>query len=98
MKISMVLIQREMARLNLNEQDNPRTDYALAVAGACYALEAASSNSYGHWREVYKETAKKLFPFDENLFLSISDNPEKQLIMAGALIALEIERLQNEEK
>ena len=67
----------------------------LAVFGACYVLDFAARYSGQHetWRAKYNKASKALFPFDDEWWKPTPDNPIKQLIKAGALIAAEIDRL-----
>lgn len=80
------------------EHDASHTDMGLCVAGASYALDAASEHSGEHqsWKDLYKEYATAVFPFDEEWFKPTPNDPIRQLVKAGALIAAEIDRLQNQ--
>lgn len=76
------------------EHDAEHTSSALAVAAASYALDvAAMGDNYESWKEIYKEQARRLWPFDEE-WRKVSPDPIRNLVKAGALIAAEIDRLQ----
>lgn len=69
----------------------------LAIAGACYALGAASYSapSQSHrWK--LREVAKELWPWGGHWWKPEKANPVRELVKAGALIAAEIDRLERE--
>lgn len=76
--------------------DSSHTDMALATAGASYALGVVSKHgdvSKG-WRNIYSAYSKRIWPFNKGWFKPTPNDPVKQLVKAGALIAAEIDRLQ----
>ena len=77
------------------EHDASHTDMTLAVAGAAYALDIAGfySGECDSWRQIYCANAAKVWPFDLEWFKSTHDDPVRQLVKAGALIAAEIDRI-----
>lgn len=80
------------------EHDANHTAMSLAVAGAAYALFAAAvhGGEGGSWRLAYSKAAGELWPFDEEWWKP-TDDPVRQLVKAGALIAAEIDRRLAEE-
>lgn len=81
------------------EHDDEHPRCALVVAGACYALDIAGrfSNEHESWLFAYKGQAKELWPWDEEWWKPTED-PIRQLVKAGALIAAEIDRFQRQQK
>lgn len=77
------------------EHDNNHADICLAVAGSSYALDVASNHTGEDklWKPIYKNVSKDVWPFDEEWFKPTPDDPIRQLVKAGALIAAEIDRL-----
>lgn len=78
------------------EHDEDHTSMCLATAGASYALDVVSKHaevSKG-WKEIFKQRSIELWPFDEEWFRPTPDDPVRQLVKAGALIAAEIDRIQ----
>ena len=77
------------------EHDSEITDCALAVAAAAYALDVAANYTGEHetWKDLYKEYSVAIFPFDD--FKPTPNDPIRQLVKAGALIAAEIDKLQH---
>ncbi len=64
----------------------------LAVAAACYALDAAChSDVHVSWKARFNEAARSLWPFDSEWWKPKSQR--ENLVRAGALILAEIERL-----
>lgn len=82
------------------EHDAHHSDLALAVAGAAYAIHCASihSGEGEEWKKQYNTIGTKIFPFDEEWFKPTPNDPIRQLVKAGALIAAEIDRLLAKEK
>ncbi len=81
------------------EHDDTHTAGSLAVAGACYALQAASKAGelHGSWKRNYHETSERLWPWKgnhSNEWWKPSPDPVRDLVRAGALIAAEIDRLE----
>lgn len=74
------------------EHDAEHKEAALAVAGACYALDAASVSSNASWGAIYSEQSQRLWPFDDE-WRKVSPDPVRNLVKAGALIAAEIDRI-----
>lgn len=77
------------------EHDDEHTSACLAVAGACYALQAAAKSGevHGSWKKIYHEQSERLWPFDSDPWWKPSPDPVRDLVKAGALIAAEIDRL-----
>lgn len=76
------------------EHDDAHSVGALAVAGACYAFSAASSQYARHstyWARRYTEAFREYWPFDEEW--RKPKDPRRDLVRAGALIIAEIERI-----
>ena len=65
----------------------------LAAAAVCYADEAFVQ-SYEPWSRRIDAIAPHGWPFDSLEFWKPSDDPIRNLVKAGALIAAEIDRLQ----
>lgn len=63
----------------------------LAIAGACYAFDYVG-DAYNH--EGAYQVAGDFWPWESKWFKETHNNPIKQLVKAGALIAAEIDRLQ----
>lgn len=82
------------------EHDAEHAEICLAVAGACYALDVASRHTGEHesWKSIYAEPVKRLWPFDLEWFKPTVDDPVRQLVKAGALIAAEIDRILKDNK
>lgn len=76
------------------EHDDKHEGGSLAVAGACYALEIASGYTGKYRSEMYQQCADVCWPWDESWWKPSTDDPVRQLVKAGALIAAEIDRLQ----
>lgn len=77
------------------EHDDELGAGALAVFGACYALDvAAQISDYSiSLKARYAKAAGELLPFDREYWKPTLDRV-RQLVKAGALIAAEIDRLQ----
>jgi len=75
--------------------DASLTGFCLATAGAAYALNAASVHSDYHQshKARYAKHATEDWPFDLDYFKPTPNDPIRQLVKAGALIAAEIDRL-----
>ena len=73
-----------------NEHDKAHFPDNLALAGVCYALPS--------YMRKYENGKPFFWPFDEEWWKPSQDNRLKELVKAGALIAAEIDRLQNEIK
>lgn len=72
------------------EHDDRHSQSELAIAGGCYALAYADRQS-----DMYLERAVNQFwPWDNKWWKPTPDDPVRQLVKAGALIAAEIDRLQ----
>lgn len=83
-----------------DEHDDDHTCMTLATAGAAYALDAAAKYTGEHksWKKIFKECAERVWPFDTEWFKPTPNDPVRQLVKAGALIAAEIDRFQREDK
>lgn len=78
------------------KHDATHPDMTLAIASASYILDIASKSkdwSEG-WRNRFLDASESIWPFDEEWFKPTHDDPIRQLVKAGALIAAEIDRLQ----
>lgn len=77
------------------EHDAEHVTGCLAVAGASYALSMAAEVGGEHerWRDVYRDQAERVWPFDAE-WRKVSSDPIRNLVKAGALIAAEIDRIQ----
>ncbi len=69
---------------------------ALAIAGASYAMEAVANYEELNkvWAKVFHNSADLIWPYDKEWWKPTLDDPIRQLVKAGALIAAEIDRLQ----
>lgn len=102
MKSGVELIEKERNRQIDKEgwdakHDDEHGIGALAVAGACYALDYAGQDrreTGGSYCSTYEEFARRAWPWDEQDWKPTPNDPVKQLVKAGALIAAEIDRLQ----
>jgi hypothetical protein len=76
-----------------HEHDDGHGDGAMAVAGACYALYAASRITTEHpsWKDKYAGLSYELWPWDEEW--RKPKDTRRDLIRAAALLVAEIERL-----
>lgn len=70
------------------EHDNLHYAGALACAGACYALDVVG----------YHKTAEDCWEWERKWWKPTPNDPVRQLVKAGALIAAEIDRLQREQE
>ena len=93
--------QRQIDEERLDElHDAKHVNGELAIAGALYALHASKVIERKH-RGVFAEGAtinKRcpiLWPFEAGWWKPNPEEPVLQLVKAGALIAAEIDRLQN---
>jgi len=80
-----------------NEHDDEHGDFELSTAGACYALRFKAHKVIpldAHVKLTVFEVIDKLWPWDSKRWKPTPNDPIKQLIKAGALIAAEIDRLQ----
>lgn len=75
------------------EHDDGHLKGELAAAAVCYADEAFVQ-SYEPWSRREDAIAPCGWPFDTLDFWKPSDDPIRNLVKAGALIAAEIDRLQ----
>jgi len=77
--------------------DSWHTGSELAVFAACYALDMAAKNKQVtiDKQARYAQLAGELMPFDCEYWKPELD-PIRQLVKAGALIAAEIDRLQEQ--
>ena len=66
------------------EHDTQHPSGQLALAGACYALDAVGLVG----------TASDWWPWDEKWWKPTPNDPVRQLTKAGALIAAEIDKIQ----
>lgn len=75
------------------EHDDEHASGTMAVAAACYALDACGQNTgtNAYWRERYRVDASALWPWDRDWWKP--SNQRRNLIKAVALILAEIERL-----
>lgn len=81
------------------EHDDKHTDGSLANAAACYAAAcyAASTPEIGYWYEdaaPHSGSFIKLWPWGNEWNKKYTHGRKKQLVIAGALILAELERLE----
>ena len=77
------------------EHDAEHTNDSLAFAAVCYAIPSVyRTYSYCPLR---KERVPDFWPWDMEWWKPTPDNRIRELVKAGALIAAEIDRIQNEE-
>jgi hypothetical protein len=69
-----------------SEHDKQHICGDLSDAAVCYAMR-------GYWRQ--RIDYKMIWPFSEEWFKSDPDNRTRDLVKAGALIAAEIDRINN---
>jgi hypothetical protein len=83
-----------------SEHDDEHANMSLAVAGASYVLDCASTHTGEHpnWKFHFKKAASKFWPFNREWFKPTPDDPIRQLTKAGALIVAEMERLHRMQK
>ena len=75
------------------EHDDEHDGGCMAVAGACYALWAASKlTAQEWWRKQFAFNAQRLWQWDADWWKP--KDPLRDLVRAGALIAAEIDKLQ----
>ena len=101
MKTGVDLIAQERNRQIEEEKwdsdhDDSHTSMCLTTASASYALDVAARHGKVHesWSKTFKDCSDKIWPFDDEWFKPTPDDPVRQLVKAGALIAAEIHRLQ----
>ena len=70
------------------EHDANHTDDTLALAGVCYAIPS--------YLRKYEKEVPFFWPWDKESWKPTPDNRIKELVKAGALIAAEIDKLQEE--
>lgn len=70
------------------EHDDQHTDGSLAVAAACYALNERGPLEHRHYFDV-----PVIWPWHVLDWKPTPDDPVRELVKAGALIAAEIDRL-----
>jgi hypothetical protein len=88
------------------EHDDEHDDGEIAIAGACYALAGAQMGSIMITRheEVLDERSvdefvmEVIWPWDRASWKPSEEDPIRDLVKAGALIAAEIDRLQRAER
>jgi len=76
--------------------DESHTDMCLSTAAASYALDVAASKhseASDDWKRIFKDYSTSLWPFDFEWFKPTPEDPVRQLVKAGALIAAEIDRI-----
>lgn len=73
------------------EDDQKYTNGQLVDAAICYAMEPED-------RKIFKEFFLRFWPWSKAWWKPTPDNRIKELAKAGALIAAEIDRLQNSPK
>jgi hypothetical protein len=78
------------------EHDSTHTDNSLAYAAACYAIPHNGRNIYAGTNG-HSNMIRTLWPssWDWHWFKPSPENRIKELAKAGALIAAEIDRIQN---
>ncbi len=79
-----------------SEHDDEHTSMPLATAAASYALDVVSKHAEvsDSWKRTFDRASSEVWPFDEEWFKPTPEDPVRQLVKAGALIAAEIDRLQ----
>jgi len=77
------------------EHDDKQAPFSMSNAGACYAMELFKNT------QVLNTTKREIdsmidymWPWDGKWWKPTPDDPVRQLVKAGALIAAEIDRLQ----
>lgn len=70
------------------DHDSKHVCGELTDAAVCYAIR-------GYWRTRYDSFLKALWPWDSKYWKPTQDDRIRELVKAGALIAAEIDRLQN---
>jgi hypothetical protein len=79
-----------------HDKEHPRGH--LALAGAVYGLDYAMCAVGGRGNALGEAVIPLLWPWDKKWLKPTPDDPIKQLVKAGALIAAEIDKLQSEAK
>lgn len=78
------------------EHDAEHTDESLSKAAACYAMPSNERTKYQSFHSQYGNFPRWWpFSWDLKFWKPTPDNRIKELVKAGALIAAEIDRLQN---
>lgn len=72
------------------EHDDDHADFSLSRAGACYALAADTATPSEH--------PYRFWPWEAAAWKPSLEDPIRDLVKAGALIAAEIDRLQRAER
>ena len=98
METGIELIKKERERQKERwdaEHDETHTSMCLTTAAVSYALHVASKYADVHesWKETYQKYATNLWPFDGEWFKPTPNDPVRQLVKSGALIAAEIDRI-----
>ncbi|MFA5300618.1 MAG: hypothetical protein WC389_20720 [Lutibacter sp.] len=79
------------------EHDDAHSSFTMSTAGACYLLNLEfKQHKYPSIKEDIDNLIFLLWPWDEKWWKPTPDDPIRQLVKAGALIAAEIDRLQRE--
>jgi hypothetical protein len=78
------------------EHDSLHKDGDLALAGTCYAAHAIRMLTSRHTHLI--EYIKDSWPWDDRYWKPTPNDPIRELVKAGALIAAEIDRLQRLKK
>lgn len=68
----------------------------LAIAGACYAMPHSKRKYKKKWKAMCEVKPKK-WPWHSMWWKPTPDDRVRELVKAGALIAAEIDRLQNQQ-
>jgi len=80
------------------EHDAGHAPFSMAIAGACYALDLKASivlcTDHRHENFIVNDALDCLWPWDMEWWKPTPNDPIRQLVKAGALIAAEIDRLQ----
>lgn len=87
---------RQIEKEGWDSEHDDHSGGALAVAGACYALNCESvisTRANESLRYHYEIESAKLWPWEKDWWKPTPEYPIKQLTKAGALIAAEIDRL-----
>lgn len=79
------------------EHDAKHLDYDLSCVGALYALHLVL-NVHENYSMFFNKIFSYFYPWDSKWWKPTPNDPIRQLTKAGALIAAEIDRLQNRRK
>ena len=71
-------------------------DGELAIAAVCYILDVNQHQVFNHYISDFKPC--ELWPWDIEWWKPTPNDPIRQLVKAGALIAAEIDRLQRQKE